>query len=68
QAERLGTAALREPVGEVEDDAGEEARLGARVWLCRIMVTWGLVSAAMMFADDAMTFYVLRFLLGVAEA
>lgn len=43
-------------------------RLGARVWLCRIMVTWGLVSAAMMFADDAMTFYVLRFLLGVAEA
>lgn len=43
-------------------------RLGARVWLCRIMVTWGLVSAAMMFADSAMTFYVLRFLLGVAEA
>ncbi|MFZ6047190.1 MFS transporter [Pseudomonas sp. CR3202] len=43
-------------------------RLGARVWLCRIMVTWGLVSAAMMFADSAMAFYVLRFLLGVAEA
>ncbi|WP_409299788.1 MFS transporter [Pseudomonas sp. KCJK8993] len=43
-------------------------RLGARVWLCRIMVTWGLVSAAMMFAHDAQTFYVLRFLLGVAEA
>lgn len=43
-------------------------RLGARVWLCRIMVTWGLVSAAMMFADSAATFYVLRFLLGVAEA
>ncbi|KIP98690.1 MULTISPECIES: MFS transporter [Pseudomonas] len=43
-------------------------RLGAKVWLCRIMVTWGLVSAAMMFADSAMTFYVLRFLLGVAEA
>ncbi|CAD5110024.1 MFS transporter [Zestomonas carbonaria] len=43
-------------------------RLGAKVWLCRIMVTWGLVSAAMMFADNAMTFYVLRFLLGVAEA
>ncbi|WP_083265622.1 MFS transporter [Pseudomonas sp. 1D4] len=43
-------------------------RLGARVWLCRIMVTWGLVSAAMMFANDALTFYVLRFLLGVAEA
>ncbi|MDT4797184.1 Inner membrane transport protein RhmT [compost metagenome] len=43
-------------------------RLGAKVWLCRIMVTWGLVSAAMMFVDDAMTFYVLRFLLGIAEA
>lgn len=43
-------------------------KLGARVWLCRIMVTWGLVSAAMMFAHDAMTFYALRFLLGVAEA
>lgn len=43
-------------------------RLGARVWLCRIMVTWGLVSSAMMFADNATTFYVLRFLLGIAEA
>lgn len=43
-------------------------RLGAKVWLCRIMVTWGLVSAAMMFAHNAQTFYVLRFLLGVAEA
>ena len=43
-------------------------KLGAKVWLCRIMVTWGLVSAAMMFAHDANTFYVLRFMLGVAEA
>ncbi|MGV8918088.1 MAG: MFS transporter [Pseudomonas sp.] len=43
-------------------------RLGAKVWLCRIMVTWGLVSAAMMFAHDAYSFYGLRFLLGVAEA
>lgn len=43
-------------------------KLGAKVWLCRIMVTWGLVSAAMMFANDAHTFYLLRFLLGVAEA
>ncbi|GAB7531384.1 MFS transporter [Pseudomonas sp. 3A(2025)] len=43
-------------------------KLGAKVWLCRIMVTWGLVSAAMMFAHDAYTFYALRFLLGVAEA
>jgi len=43
-------------------------RVGARMWMCRIMVTWGLVSAAMMFAHDQTTFYVLRFLLGVAEA
>lgn len=43
-------------------------RFGARVWLCRIMVTWGLVSAAMMFAHSEKLFYTLRFLLGVAEA
>lgn len=43
-------------------------RVGARAWMCRIMVTWGLVSAAMMFARGEMAFYVLRFLLGVAEA
>jgi len=43
-------------------------KLGARIWLSRIMVTWGLVSAAMMFTHDATTFYLLRFLLGVAEA
>ncbi|MCD5990037.1 MFS transporter [Pseudomonas syringae] len=43
-------------------------KIGARLWMCRIMVTWGLVSAAMMFAHNETTFYVLRFLLGVAEA
>ena len=43
-------------------------RVGARAWMCRIMVTWGLVSAALMFAHTETTFYVLRFLLGVAEA
>lgn len=43
-------------------------RIGARIWMCRIMVTWGLVSAAMMFAHNEIIFYVLRFLLGVAEA
>ncbi|WP_454253045.1 MFS transporter [Pseudomonas sp. Marseille-Q7302] len=43
-------------------------RVGARLWMCRIMVTWGLISAAMMFAHTATSFYVLRFLLGVAEA
>src|ERR687898_1447862 len=43
-------------------------RVGARIWMARIMVTWGLVSAAMMFAYTPTTFYVLRLLLGIAEA
>ena len=34
-------------------------RVGARIWMCRIMVTWGLISAAMMFAHSETTFYVL---------
>jgi ACS family tartrate transporter-like MFS transporter len=44
------------------------ARLGARMWIARILVTWGIISAAMMFVTGARTFYALRFLLGVAEA
>jgi MFS transporter, ACS family, tartrate transporter len=43
-------------------------RIGARVWIARIMVTWGLVSAAMVFVQGPTSFYVLRFLLGAAEA
>lgn len=43
-------------------------RIGARIWIARIMMTWGLVSAATMFARDVWTFYGLRILLGVAEA
>jgi MFS family permease len=43
-------------------------RVGARVWIGRIMISWGLVSAAFMFVNSAATFYFLRFLLGVAEA
>lgn len=43
-------------------------KVGARLWMCRIMVTWGLISAAMVFAHSETSFYVLRFLLGVAEA
>jgi MFS family permease len=43
-------------------------RFGARGWMCRIMVTWGVVSAGMAFAHTAPLFYTLRFLLGVAEA
>jgi MFS transporter, ACS family, tartrate transporter len=43
-------------------------RYGARRWIARIMVSWGIVSMAMAFAQGEMSFYVLRFLLGVAEA
>ncbi|HEY0967225.1 MAG TPA: MFS transporter [Opitutaceae bacterium] len=43
-------------------------RVGARRWIGRIMVTWGTVAALMAFAWTEKSFYVLRFLLGVAEA
>ncbi|MEW2134279.1 MFS transporter [Streptomyces sp. NPDC005435] len=43
-------------------------RVGARTWIARIMISWGLVSAAFVFVADETTFYVLRFLLGAAEA
>lgn len=43
-------------------------RFGARVWIARIMVTWGLISMAMAFVQGTNSFLVLRFLLGVAEA
>ena len=38
------------------------------MWIARIMIVWGLVSAASMFVNSVASFYVLRFLLGVAEA
>jgi MFS transporter, ACS family, tartrate transporter len=43
-------------------------RFGARRWIARIVITWGLVSIAMAAVDDAHSFWTLRFLLGVAEA
>jgi MFS family permease len=43
-------------------------RYGGRIWLARIMVSWGLVSAAMALARGETSFYLLRFLLGIAEA
>jgi MFS family permease len=43
-------------------------RVGARLWITRIAITWGVVSAAMMFVGDDVSFYVLRLLLGAAEA
>src|SRR5919108_5512018 len=44
------------------------ARLGARVWIARIMITWGLLASAMMFVRGPWSLYLLRFLLGAAEA
>src|SRR5881398_3650200 len=43
-------------------------RVGARRWIARIMFTWGAISVAMMFVRTTLAFYVLRFLLGAAEA
>jgi sugar phosphate permease len=43
-------------------------RVGARMWIARIMVTWGVISSLTMFAKGETSFYLLRFLLGVAEA
>ena len=43
-------------------------RVGARRWIARIMVTWGLLAMSMVFVRTPMAFYVLRFLLGAAEA
>ena len=44
------------------------ARIGARRWMARIMVTWGIVSACTLFVRTPWQFYTLRLLLGVAEA
>jgi len=43
-------------------------RIGARRWIARIMISWGLVSAATMLVTGTTSFYIMRFLLGVAEA
>lgn len=43
-------------------------RVGARRWIARIMITWGVLAAGMMFVHDKWSFYGLRFLLGMAEA
>ena len=43
-------------------------RVGARRWIARIMISWGIIASAMMFVRTPMHFYALRFLLGVAEA
>ena len=43
-------------------------RVGARLWIARIMLTWGALSSSMMFVKSPHGFYLLRFLLGAAEA
>ena len=43
-------------------------RVGARVWMARIMIVWGIVAAAGAAVQGEVSFYVLRFLLGMAEA
>ena len=44
------------------------ARVGARLWISRIMITWGAISAGMIFVRTPIQFCLLRFLLGAAEA
>lgn len=43
-------------------------KVGARIWIARIMITWGLLSACTMLVTTPMQFYAVRFLLGAAEA
>jgi ACS family tartrate transporter-like MFS transporter len=43
-------------------------RVGVRLWIARIMITWGIASSAMVFVQGTWSFYALRFLLGAAEA
>jgi D-galactonate transporter len=44
------------------------SRVGARIWIARIMISWGIASAAMMFVTSETWFYVLRFIIGATEA
>jgi MFS family permease len=43
-------------------------RVGARLWIARIMISWGIIASATAFVQGEISFYVVRFLLGVAEA
>lgn len=43
-------------------------KVGARFWITRIMVSWGVISACMMFVQGEWSFYIMRMLLGIAEA
>ncbi|WP_447752409.1 MFS transporter [Sphingopyxis fribergensis] len=43
-------------------------RVGARIWIARIMISWGILSAATAFVTGPVSFWIVRFLLGIAEA
>jgi ACS family tartrate transporter-like MFS transporter len=43
-------------------------KVGARIWIARVMITWGIISGGMAFVQGSTSFYTLRFLLGAAEA
>ncbi len=43
-------------------------KFGAKVWIARIMVTWGVITAATAFVESSTSLYIMRFLLGAAEA
>lgn len=43
-------------------------KVGAKIWIARIMVSWGLIAAGMIFVSSPISFYVMRFILGIAEA
>ena len=43
-------------------------KVGARIWIARVMVTWGIISGGMAFVQGPTSFYVMRFLLGASEA
>jgi MFS family permease len=43
-------------------------KYGARMWIARIMISWGIISSAMLFVKGEWSFYAMRFLLGIAEA
>ena len=63
----LGTFFLGYYIFEVPSNVIME-KVGARIWIARIMITWGIFAAVMAFVYDTTSFSIVRFLLGVAEA
>jgi ACS family tartrate transporter-like MFS transporter len=63
----LGTFFLGYFIFEVPSNVIME-KVGARIWIARIMITWGIFAGLMSFVYDTTSFSIVRFLLGVAEA